>query len=88
MMRRQIAEGAYAVTNHIRAAVAEVSKGLAEFVPLRIKPDGSGTTTYMWRNAKGWAVELIVMCYTNKSRQMAVCCCLHRKGDSISCNLK
>ena len=28
--------------------------------------------------------ELVVRKYVNRSRQMAVCCCLHTKGDGIT----
>ena len=81
-----IAEGAKAVTNEIRAAVMKTTGGRAKVVPLKLEKDGSGTVRHEWV-ANGATVELLVKCYANARRQMAVCCLLHVKGDSIAARL-
>ena len=47
---------------------------------------GAGTILYEW-DIGGKRVELVVKCYVNERRQMAVCTCLHVKGDAISCGI-
>ena len=46
----------------------------------KLEKDGSGTVRHEWA-ANGETVELLVKCYANARRQMAVCCLLHAKGD-------
>ena len=52
----------------------------------KLEKDGSGTVRHEWA-ANGATVELLVKCYANARRQMAVCCLLHTKGDSIAARL-
>ena len=40
---------------------------------------GAGTILYEW-DIGGKRVELVVKCYVNERRQMAVCTCLHVKN--------
>ena len=82
-----VGEGALAVTNGIHAAVAEASGGKAAFTPLHGGSDGAGTITYEWE-ADGRKIELVVKCFVNERRQMAVCTYIHTKGDPITCNMR
>ncbi len=81
-----VAEGAFAMTNQIVAAVSEISSGKALVVPLRFaEKNRYCEMVFTWRpkanSAAEW--ELVVRGYVNGKRQMAVCCCLHTKGDGI-----
>ena len=81
-----VAEGAFAITNQIVSAVAEVSKGKAMVVPLRFEDKKrycEMVFTWMPRPGAAEERELVVRGYVNANRQMAVCCCLHTKGDGI-----
>ncbi len=77
-----VREGAFAITNGIHAAVVVASKNKAMYTPLRKGGDGSGTLSYEW-DSGGRKIELLVKCYVNDRRQMAVCTLLHVKGDGI-----
>lgn len=79
-----VKDGAFAVTNQLQTAVASASAGKATVVPLRIGQDGAGTITYGW-GMEGRQVELVVKCFVNERRQMAVCCYIHTKGDDVQC---
>ena len=82
-----VAEGVLAVTNGIHAAVGAASKKTAMFTPPHKGDDGASTILYSWQR-DGREVELVVKCYVNERRQMAVCSWLHVKGDSIWCGLQ
>ena len=82
-----IPEGVCVITNEIIKAVAEVSGGTAMAVPMRYeKKKGYGEMIFTWKPdpKKNVERELIVRGYVNRARQMAVCCCLHTKGDGIT----
>ena len=82
-----IPEGVCVITNEIIKAVAEVSGGTAMAVPMRFeKKKGYGEMIFTWKPdpKKNVERELIVRGYVNRARQMAVCCCLHTKGDGIT----
>lgn len=85
-----VAEGAYAVTNGIVSAVSEMSGGKAKASPMRIETDGSGAMSFLWREGRfaDGETELEVRLFRNAARQMAVCTCLHTKGDGIKCDLR
>ena len=81
-----VAEGAFAMTNQIVAAVSEVSSGKALVVPLRFEERNRFCEmVFTWKPSPDCAEdrELVVRGYVNGKRQMAVCCCLHTKGDGI-----
>ena len=81
-----IAEGAFAITNQIVSAVSEVSNGRAMVVPLRFEERNRYCEmVFMWKPDPDSPEEreLIVRGYVSSKRQMAVCCCLHTKGDGI-----
>ena len=77
-----VAEGAFAITNGMHEAVISSSHRTALRFPLQKEKDGSGTIRYEWR-ANGKELELLVKCFVNERRQMAVCTLLHVKGDGI-----
>ena len=81
-----VAEGAFAITNGLQKAVLSASHRIGMFYPLQIEKDGSGTIRYEW-NANGKTLELLVKCYVNERRQMAVCTLLHVKGDGLRAGL-
>ena len=81
-----VAEGAFAMTNQIVSAVSEVSSGKALVVPLRFEERNRYCEmVFTWKPSPDCAEdrELVVRGYVNGKRQMAVCCCLHTKGDGI-----
>ena len=81
-----VAEGAFAMTNQILSAVSEVSSGKALVVPLRFEEKNRYCEmVFTWKPSPDCAEdrELVVRGYVNGKRQMAVCCCLHTKGDGI-----
>ena len=82
-----VGEGAFAVTNGVHAAVLAASGGKAMFTPLHTADDGAGTILYEW-DFDGRRIELVVKCFVNERRQMAVCSWLHVKGDSIWCGFQ
>ena len=85
-----IAEGAFAMTNEIISAVWKVSDGKAMAVPLRFdKQKGYCEMIFTWKPdpEKNVERELIVRGFANAKRQMAVCTCLHTKGDTIKAEL-
>ena len=82
----KVAEGAFAMTNQIVSAVSEVSSGKALVVPLRFEERNRYCEmVFTWKPSPDCAEdrELVVRGYVNGKRQMAVCCCLHTKGDGI-----
>ena len=81
-----VREGALAITNGMHGAVVSASRRTAKFFPLRREADGSGTIRYEW-SVEGRELELVIKCFVNARRQMAVCSCLHVKGDGIRCGL-
>lgn len=85
-----VAEGAYAVTNGIVSAVSEMSGGKAKASPMKIEADGSGVMSFLWREGRfsDGETELHVRLFRNAARQMAVCTCLHTRGDGITCDLR
>ena len=81
-----IAEGAFAITNQIVSAVAEISRGKAMVIPLRFEEKKRYCEiVFTWTPRPGNAeeLELVVRGYVSGKRQMAVCCFLHAKGDGI-----
>ena len=80
-----VAEGAFAMTNVIVSAVLKVSDGKATFDPLRFHGGKYGEMKFWWKPSKDAKEEreLVVRCYVNTKRQMAVCTLLHTKGDDI-----
>ena len=85
-----IAEGAFAMTNEVISAVWKVSDGKAMAVPLRFdKQKGYWEMIFTWKPdpKKNVERELIVRSFVNTKRQMAVCTCLHTKGDTIKAEL-
>ena len=81
-----IAEGAFVITNQIVSAVSEASFGRAMVVPLRFEENKRYCEmVFTWKPdpASPEERELIVRGYVSGRRQMAVCCCLHTKGDGI-----
>ena len=81
-----IAEGAFAMTNEVISAVWKVSDGKAMAVPLRFdKQKGYWEMIFTWKPdpKKNVERELIVRGIVNTKRQMAVCTCLHTKGDTL-----
>ena len=81
-----VAEGAFAMTNQIVSAVSQISSGKALVVPLRFAEGNRYCEmVFTWRPNPTSAAEreLVVRGYVNGQRQMAVCCCLHTKGDGI-----
>ena len=81
-----IAEGAFAMTNEVISAVWKVSDGKAMAVPLRFdKQNGYCEMIFTWKPdpKKNGERELIVRGIVNTKRQMAVCTCLHTKGDTL-----
>ena len=77
-----VQEGVAAITNGIQKAVISASGNTALVVPLVMEKDRSGTVRYWWKR-DGRELELLVKCYANERRQMAVCTLLHVKGDGI-----
>ena len=79
------------MTNDILRAVAAVTGNHAMGTPPRKTAKGDCMEMFYWWKpdpaAKG-ELELVVRAYVNESRQMAVCTCLHTKGDNIQCGLK
>ena len=74
------------MTNQIVAAVSEVSSGKALVVPLRFEEKNRYCEmVFIWKPSPDCAEdrELVVRGYVNGKRQMAVCYCLHTKGDGI-----
>ena len=82
-----VQEGAAAITNGIQPAVVAASGNTALIVPLVMEKDKSGTVRYWWKRG-GRELELLVKCYVNERRQMAVCTLLHEKGDGIGGGLQ
>ena len=81
-----IAEGAFAMTNEVISAVWKVSDGKAMAVPLRFdKQKCYWEMIFTWKPdpKKNVERELIVRGIVNTKRQMAVCTCLHTKGDTL-----
>ena len=81
-----IAEGAFAMTNEVISAVWKVSDGKAMAVPLRFdKQKGYWEMIFTWKPdpKKNVERELIVRSFVSAKRQMAVCTCLHTKGDTL-----
>jgi len=81
-----VAEGAFAITNQIVSAVSEVSLGRAMVVPLRFEERNRYCEmVFTWKpdHTRSEERELIIRGYVSDKRQMAVCCCLHTKGDGI-----
>lgn len=81
-----IAEGALAMTNEVISAVWKVSDGKAMVVPLRFdKQKGYCEMIFTWKPdpKKNVERELIVRGFATAKRQMAVCTCLHTKGDTL-----
>ena len=58
-----------------------VPKGTREW---SIGKDGSGTIRYEWMSGGG---EVVIRCFVNFVRQMAVAYYIHAKGDGIHCEL-
>ena len=82
-----VAEGAFAMTNQIVSAVSQISSGKALVVPLRFEEKNRYCEmVFTWKPSPDCAEdrELVVRGYVNGKRQMAVCCCLHTKGDGIN----
>ena len=77
-----VQEGVDAITNGIQKAVLSASGNTALAVPLVMEKDRSGPVRYWWKR-DGRELELLVKCYANERRQMAVCTLLHVKGDGI-----
>ena len=81
-----IAEGAFAMTNEVISAVRKVSDGKAMAVPLRFdKQKGYWEMIFTWKPdpKKNVERELVVRGFATAKRQMAVCTCLHTKGDTL-----
>ncbi len=81
-----IAEGALAMTNEVISAVWKVSDGKAMVVPLRFdKQKGYCEMIFTWKPdpKKNVERELVVRGFATAKRQMAVCTCLHTKGDTL-----
>lgn len=81
-----IAEGAFAMTNEVISAVWKVSDGKAMAVPLRFdKQKGYCEMIFTWKPdpKKNVERELVVRGFATAKRQMAVCTCLHTKGDTL-----
>ena len=82
-----IAEGAFAMTNQIFAAVAKVTGGNAMVVPPHMNKKGKCMEmTYWWKPdpKSDTERELLVRAYANNKRQMAVCTFIHTKGDGLT----
>jgi len=90
-----VAEGVFAMTNRIVAAVMKASDGKASVTPLKMnKEKGYGEVKFFWTRKSGGVSELLVRGYVNAAtggppvlparRQMAVCTFLHTKGDGIN----
>ena len=81
-----VAEGAYAMTNEILRAVCAVAGDRGIGTPPRKNAEGNCMEMFYWWRptaAANGELELVVRSYVNESRQMAVCTCLHTKGDGI-----
>ena len=81
-----IAEGAFAMTNEVISAVRKVSDGKAMVVPLQFyKQKGYCEMIFTWKPdpKKNVERELVVRGVATAKRQMAVCTCLHTKGDTL-----
>ena len=81
-----IAEGAFAMTNEVISAVRKVSDNKAMVVPLRFdKQKGYWEMIFTWKPdpKKNVERELVVRGFATAKRQMAVCTCLHTKGDTL-----
>ena len=81
-----IAEGAFAMTNEVISAVWKVSDNKAMVVPLRFdKQKGYCEMIFTWKPdpKKNVERELVVRGFATAKRQMAVCTCLHTKGDTL-----
>lgn len=81
-----IAEGAFAMTNEVISAVRKVSDGKAMVVPLQFyKQKGYCEMIFTWKPdpKKNVERELVVRGFATAKRQMAVCTCLHTKGDTL-----
>lgn len=85
-----IEEGAFAMTNTIVRALIDKHGAGAMCMPQHVvKNEGCMEMTCRWKpdpKAKE-ELELVVRAYANKKRQLAICTCLHTKGDSIRCGL-
>ena len=80
-----VAEGVFAMTNRIVAAVMKASDGKASVTPLKMnKEKGYGEVKFFWTRKSGGVSELLVRGCVNARRQMAVCTFLHTKGDGIN----
>ena len=91
-----VAEGVFAMTNRIVAAVMKASDGKASVTPLKMnKEKGYGEVKFWWKGEDAAKeTELVVRGYVNAAtggppvlparRQMAVCTFLHTKGDGIN----
>ena len=80
------ADGFYALTNQIHAAVLEVSGGKATFYPLRFnKSKTEAWTRFYWNPDPGKKeeLELYVKCFPTPKRQLCMGCLLHTVGDGI-----
>ena len=81
-----VAEGAFAMTNQIVSDVSQISSGKALVVPLRFEERNRYCEmVFTWKPSPDCAEdrELVVRGCVSGKRQMAVCCCLHTKGDGI-----
>ena len=81
-----IAEGAFAMTNEVISAVRKVSDGKAMVAPLQFyKQKGYCEMIFTWKPdpKKNVERELVVRGFATAKRQMAVCTCLHTKGDTL-----
>ena len=81
-----IAEGAFAMTNEVISAVRKVSDNKAMVVPLQFyKQKGYCEMIFTWKPdpKKNVERELVVRGFATAKRQMAVCTCLHTKGDTL-----
>ena len=80
-----VAEGVFAMTNRIVAAVMKASDGKASVTPLKMnKEKGYGEVKFWWKGEDAAKeTELVVRGCVNARRQMAVCTFLHTKGDGI-----
>ena len=83
-----VAEGVFAMTNQIVAAVMKASSGKASVTPLKMNSEkGYGEVKFFWTRKSGGVSELLVRGYVNARRQMTVCTFLHTQGDGIGLSL-
>jgi len=74
-----------------QGAVGKKTGNKAMVVPPHMnEKEGCMEMVYWWKpDPKSDAeLELVVRAYSNKSRQLAVCTCLHTKGDDIHFGFK